>query len=220
MPVCRAVCVTIAWRGSLAVEVPYNLTYLSRTELVERLQGKVDPVELNRILSAYDMAASVHELQLRRDGSPYFYHVTRVCKILIDELGVTDPDVLIAALLHDVLEDSQELSAEVLEYNFGPRVAAMVQTLTKDLRAHEQDPDAVDWQHVEQLRQAPPECLLIRLATRLDNFRCLGYDLKRNPLRYIQQTWERYIPLVQQWDDPRLKQVVQLLQRERNKFLG
>jgi len=204
----------------LTVELPYNLTYLSREELVERLQGNVDPVELNRILSAYDVAASVHESQFRRDGSPYFYHVTRVCKILIDELGVRDPDILIAALLHDVLEDSSELSAEVLQYNFGPRVAQMVQTLTKDLQAHERDPDAVDWQQVERLRHAPPECLLIRLATRLDNFRCLSYDLKRNPLRYIQQTWERYIPLAQQWDDPRLKQVVALLQRERNKFLG
>ncbi len=204
----------------MAAEVPYNLTYLSREELVQRLKDKVDPVELNRILSAYDVAASVHELQLRRDGSPYFYHVTRVCKILIDELGVTDPDVLIAALLHDVLEDSEELSPAVLEYNFGPRVAAMVQTLTKDLRAHERDPDAVDWEQVERLRRSPPECLLIRLATRLDNFRCLGYDLKRNPLRYIQQTWERYIPLAQQTDDPRLKHVVALLQRERNKFLG
>lgn len=204
----------------MATEVPYNLTYLSRQELVERLKGKVDPRDLNRILSAYDVAASVHELQLRRDGSPYFYHVTRVCKILIDELGVTDPDTLIAALLHDVLEDSQELTAGILEYNFGPRVAAMVQTLTKDLQAHERDPDAVDWEHVERLRRAGPECLLIRLATRLDNFRCLGYDLKRNPFRYIQQTWERYIPLAQQYDDPRLKQLVTLLQRERNKFLG
>ncbi|MCS6966743.1 MAG: HD domain-containing protein [Candidatus Kapabacteria bacterium] len=204
----------------MASDLPYNLTYLSRQELVERLQGKVDPVELNRILSAYDVAASVHELQLRRDGSPYFYHVTRVCKILLDELGITDPDVLIAALLHDVLEDSEELSAEVLEYNFGARAAAMVQTLTKDLQAHERDPDAVDWEHVERLRRAPAECLLVRLATRLDNFRCLGYDLKRNPLRYIQQTWERYIPLAQQFDDPRLKQLVSLLQRERNKFWG
>lgn len=204
----------------MAAEVPYNLTYLSRQELIERLQGRVDPIELNRILSAYDVAASVHELQIRRDGSPYFYHVTRVCKIFLEEVGVTDPDTLIAALLHDVLEDSEELSAAVLEYNFGTRVATMVQTLTKDLRAHERNPDAVDWEQVERLRRASPECLLIRLATRLDNLRCLGYDLKRNPLRYIQQTWERYIPLAQQWDDPRLKRIVALLQRERNKFLG
>ncbi len=204
----------------MATEVPYNLTYLSRRELIDRLQGTVDPLELNRILSAYDLAASVHELQIRRDGSPYFYHVTRVCKILIDELGVRDPDTLIAALLHDVLEDSRELSVGVLEYNFGARVAKMVATLTKDLEAHERDPDAVDWEQVERLRRASPECLLIRLATRLDNLRCLGYDLKRNPLRYIQQTWERYIPLVELWDDPRLKAIVALLQRERNKFLG
>lgn len=202
------------------MSVPYNFTYLSREELIERLQGKVDPVELNRILSAYDVAASVHELQLRRDGSPYFYHVTRVCKILIDELGVTDPDVLIAALLHDVLEDSEVLSREVLEYNFGPYVAYLVETLTKDLRAHELDPDAVDLEHVERLRKAPPECLMIRLATRLDNFRCLGYDLKRNPLRYIQQTSERYLPLAEQSSDPRLRYLTEALKRERNKFLG
>jgi len=78
----------------------------------------------------------------------------------------------------------------------------------------------VDLEHVERLRKAPPECLMIRLATRLDNFRCLGYDLKRNPLRYIQQTSERYLPLAEQSSDPRLRYLAEALKRERNKFLG
>ncbi|MCS6809276.1 MAG: HD domain-containing protein [Bacteroidota bacterium] len=200
---------------------PYNRTFLAKDELEARLRDAMDILDLHKVLSAYELAESVHESIIRNDGTPFFYHSTRVCKILIDELECFDADVLSAALLHDVLEDSKTLTKEVLEYNFGQYVAYIVETLTKDLEVQRQKPDEVDLAHVEKLKNASEDCLLIRLAARLDNFRCLEFNLKRNPILYINNTAERYIPLAEKRPaNKRLQYLVRELKKERNKFLG
>jgi (p)ppGpp synthase/HD superfamily hydrolase len=200
---------------------PYNLTFLSKAELEERLRDRIELEHINRIISAYELGESVHETQKRNDGTPYFYHTSRVCKILIDELRCFDPDLLCASLVHDVLEDSQDINATVLEYNFGATVAFIVQTLTKDLERQKLMPDLVDLEHVEALRRASEDCLLIRLVARLDNFRCLEFNLKRNPIIYVNNTSERYMPLAERikWNT-HLQYVLRELKKERNKFIG
>lgn len=198
----------------------YNQTTLTRIELEESLVQHCNPMELNKIMSAYELSESVHEGQIRGDGSAYFYHCARVCKILLHEIRIIDVDVLAAALLHDVIEDSPTLSISVLEYNFGRYVAYLVETLTKDLERREVEPEIVDKEHIELLKQSSSDCLLIKLAARLDNFRCLEFNLKRNPHQYIQETEELYIPLAENSDIPHLTYLVVELKKERNKFLG
>jgi (p)ppGpp synthase/HD superfamily hydrolase len=200
---------------------PYNHTTISKDELEERLRDKVDVLDIHKIISAYELAESVHEPITRNDGTPYFYHSARVCKLLVDELECYDADTLAAALLHDVLEDSTTVTKEVLEYNFGQYVAYIVETLTKDLATQRQKPDEIDLAHVEKLHNASEDCLLIRLAARLDNFRCLEFNLKRNPILYINNTTERYIPLAEKRpNSKRLQYLSRELKKERNKFLG
>ncbi len=198
----------------------YNQTTLTRIELEESLVQHCNPMELNKVMSAFELSESVHEGQTRGDGSVYFYHCTRVCKILLHEMGITDVDVLSAALLHDVIEDSPTLSASVLEYNFGTYVAYIVEILSKDLERREVEPEEVDKEHIELLKQSSSDCLLIKLAARLDNFRCLEFNLKRNPHRYIQETEELYIPLAENSIISHLNYLVVELKKERNKFLG
>ena len=199
----------------------YHKTYLTQSELEYLLHDKVDIADMQRIMSAYEMAKSVHEIQTRKDGTPYFYHCSRVCKIIIEELKLFDADLISAALLHDVLEDSKEITKEIISYNFGEYVAYIVETLTKDLNAQEVNPDDVDIAHVELLKRSSDDCLVIRLTARLDNFRCLDYDLKSNPLRYINDTTERYLPLAEnRIDNSALQYLSKELKNERNKFLG
>lgn len=201
--------------------VLYNHTTLTKDELESRLRDKVDVLDVHKVMSAYELAESVHEPQKRNDGTPYFYHAARVCKILMDELECYDSDILCAALLHDVLEDSRTITKEVLEYNFGQYVAYIVETLTKDLSTQRQKPDEIDLQHVEKLRNESEDCLLIRLTARLDNFRCLEFNLKRNPILYITNTTDRYIPLAEKRpNNKRLQYISRELKKERNKFLG
>lgn len=198
----------------------YNKIYLTQSELEYLLHGKINIVDMQRIMSAYEIARSVHEPQLRRDGTPYFYHCTRVCKIIIEELHITDPDMIAASLLHDVLEDSKDITKEIIAYNFGDYVAYIVETLTKDLAAQERNHDAVDIAHVELLKRSSADCLIIRLAARLDNFRCLENDIKSNPIKYVNETTERYLPLAENSANAHLQYLANELKKERNKFLG
>src|SRR5436190_14378516 len=92
-------------------------------------------IEINQALDAYEMAESVHEGQKRPDGTPYFWHPSRVAKIALTELEIHDITIITAALLHDVLEDSDVITAEILEYNFSPYTSYLVQMLTKDIKA-------------------------------------------------------------------------------------
>ncbi len=200
--------------------VPYNMTFLSRTELVAALKHRINPVELTKVESAYELAENVHAPLDRKDGSPWFYHITRVCGIVLNELNIYDTDSLCASLLHDVLEDSETVSKNVLEYNFGSYVAYIVETLTKDLSRQRELPDVVDREHVEQLRHASQDCVLIRLAARLDNFRCLEFNLKRNPIKYVNDTIERYTPLARNSNDANLRYLVDQLQKEGSKFFS
>jgi GTP pyrophosphokinase len=198
----------------------YNKTHLTQSELEYLLHDKMSLVDLQRIMSAYEMARSVHENQTRRDGTPYFFHCTRVCKIVIEELRLYDADLVCSVLLHDVLEDSKQITKEIIAYNFGEYVAYVVETLTKDLEAQERNYDAIDKAHAEALKRSSEDCVLIRLAARLDNFRCLEFDLKSNPLKYVSDTSERYMPLAESSTNSALQTLVAEMKIVRNKFLG
>lgn len=199
----------------------YNRTFLSKSELREQLMHRIGAMELNRIMSAYEMAENVHQFQVRNDGTPYFWHVTRVTRILLDELNIHDPDILIASLLHDTLEDSDILNPEVLEYNFGPFVSFLVETLTKEIRV-EDGPlrEQIDREYVERLKNGPEDCTVIKLADRLDNFRCLAFNLKRNPYKYVKETSEHYMPMAEASSNLHMMYLLRELKHERNKFFG
>jgi GTP pyrophosphokinase len=198
----------------------YNKTHLTQSELEYLLHDKMSLVDLQRVMSAYEMARSVHEQQTRRDGTPYFYHCTRVCKIVIEELRLYDADLVCAVLLHDVLEDSKQITKEIISYNFGEYVSYVVETLTKDLSAQELNYDAIDIAHAELLKRSSEDCLIVRLAARLDNFRCLEFDLKSNPIKYVSDTSERYLPLAEGSRNHALHVLVTEMKMVRNKFLG
>jgi (p)ppGpp synthase/HD superfamily hydrolase len=201
--------------------IRYNQTFLTKSELTERMMPLVDPAELTRIISAYEMAENVHQFQKRNDGTPYFWHPTRVTKILLNELNITDPDLLCTALLHDTLEDSDILTPEVLAYNFGSYVAYMVETLTKEIRV-EDGPlrDQIDREYVERLMNSPEDCRIIKLSDRLDTLRCLEFNLKRNPYKYVKETTEHYMPMAEDASNMHLLYLLKEMKKERNKFFG
>lgn len=199
----------------------YNQTFLSKSEIRDRLLPQIGAVQLNRVMCAYDMAENVHQFQTRNDGTPYIWHPSRVTKILLDELDITEPDVLIAALLHDTLEDSDILNSEVLEYNFGPYVSYLVETLTKEIRVDDGPlREQIDREYVQRLKNASEDCRIIKLADRLDNIRCLEFNLKRNPYKYVKETSEHYMPMAEGSNNLNMLYLLKELKKERNKFFG
>ncbi|MDP4200594.1 MAG: HD domain-containing protein [Bacteroidota bacterium] len=199
----------------------YNLTFLSREDLESMLRERgMDAVDVNKVLDAYDMAESVHEFQKRLDGTPYFWHPSRVAKIFIEELNHFDPPLICAALLHDALEDSNVLTPEIIELNFGSYTSYLVQKLTKDIKATGPMKDWVEREYVERLMQSSEDARMLKLADRLDTYRCLEFNVKKNPIKYIMETTEHYFPLAHGSQNPRLRYLIKELQKEQNKFLG
>jgi guanosine-3',5'-bis(diphosphate) 3'-pyrophosphohydrolase len=89
--------------------------------------------DLDKILAAAAFAAGKHRMQRRKDAeaSPYINHPLTLAHILSSEGGISDPDVLCAALLHDTVEDT-DTSLEELEQLFGAEVASIVAEVTND----------------------------------------------------------------------------------------
>lgn len=95
---------------------------LARESLPER--------DIERIRVAHAIAARSHERQRRNDNQPYIIHPVRVAVFLLGVIGIKDPDILAAALLHDVVEDSPTTVAEIRSA-LGKRVADYVEKLTR-----------------------------------------------------------------------------------------
>jgi (p)ppGpp synthase/HD superfamily hydrolase len=199
----------------------YNETYLSRKELESLLRERgIDAVAVNKVLDAYDMAESVHEFQKRPDGTPYFWHPSRVARIVLIEIGQTDANILCAALLHDALEDSHVLTPEILDLNFGSYTSYLVQKLTKDIKAEGAMKDWVEKEYIEKLLAASEDARMLKLADRLDTYRCLEFNVKKNPIKYIMETQQHYFPLAHGSNNPHMAYLIKELQKEQNKFLG
>lgn len=199
----------------------YNETYLTRGELEHMLKGRnVTAININMAVDAYEMAETVHEFQKRPDGTPYFWHPSRVAKIIIEELNIFDISMVCAALLHDVLEDSQVLTPDILEYNFGAYTSYLVSMLTKDIKAEGSIREMIEKEYVERLSGATEDAKLLKLCDRLDTFRCLEFNVKKNPIKYLMETSKHYFPLAEKSTDPKMKYILKELQKAQNKFLG
>lgn len=130
---------------------------------------------LSRVLDAIDLAARAHHGQLRKgpSGAPYVVHPLRVMSNLVTIGGVTDADVLCAAALHDVLEDTDTPTAVIAD-RFGEHVLALVRELTK---APGLDGEASKRAVIASIPSMSPDAQAIKLADVLANVR----DVREDP---------------------------------------
>lgn len=121
-------------------------------------------------------AAQKHRDQRRKDTheTPYVNHPINVCTILSVEAGIKDDAVLMAALLHDVVEDTDATFAD-LEQQFGPDVTSLVREVTDDKSLEKQERKRLQ---IENASKSTSRAKLIKLADKLDNLRDL---LKETP---------------------------------------
>jgi guanosine-3',5'-bis(diphosphate) 3'-pyrophosphohydrolase len=125
--------------------------------------------DIARLIKATDFAARKHRLQKRKDAeaSPYINHPLALARVLRLEAGVEDIDVIIAAILHDTLEDT-ETTLEELEREFGPRIARIVDEVTDDHSLPKAERKRLQ---VERAPQASPQAKLVKLADKICNLR-------------------------------------------------
>jgi guanosine-3',5'-bis(diphosphate) 3'-pyrophosphohydrolase len=135
----------------------------------------------HRYAEAVLYAFRKHGDQRRRDGSPYVAHPLRVAESLRTIGGITDPDVIIAGLLHDLIEDT-ECEWANLEFRFGARVADLVAVLSGDMRLPKPERRR---EILERIRGADDDAKAIRLADRLDNLTDLAGFTEAGKREYI-----------------------------------
>ncbi|MFC5370062.1 RelA/SpoT family protein [Arcanobacterium bovis] len=146
-----------------------------------------------RIIHAYEVAKHCHEGQKRKSGEPYITHPIAVCEILA-ELGM-DEDTLVAALLHDTVEDTGYTLKEVTK-EFGETVALLVDGVTKLDKV--EFGEAAQAETVRKMVVAMAKdirVLLIKLGDRLHNARTWGYVESSSAAKKARETLEIYAPL-------------------------
>lgn len=151
--------------------------------------------DAGRVEAAFRFAEAAHTSQFRDEGTPFIEHPVRVARILWEELGSRDVDMIVAALNHDVLEDCDWLDESVLAGALGERATELVKAVTKPQVPDDQKA-ARDRAYLDSLRTISSDARLLKLADRIDNLRSVvhsGDDAKAG--RYLEVSRDEFIPL-------------------------
>jgi guanosine-3',5'-bis(diphosphate) 3'-pyrophosphohydrolase len=173
--------------------IPFDLE-LYRRQMRKYIGGKPDE---HIFWDALDFAVEAHDDQWRRSGDAYILHPCSVAKILASEMDITHPEILAAALLHDTVEDVEEVTEELVGKNFGQYVQAMVEGCTKVTHASGDKQSHYKKVHRKIFSGAAlrPEVMLVKLADRLHNLRTLKAMPKRKQQKIADETLDIYAPL-------------------------
>ena len=165
-------------------------------ELLQKLKKNFSEAEFQELKAAYDFSVSAHEGQKRQTGEPYFIHPCAVVNILVD-LGFDDVSTLVAAFLHDVLEDTPVTSDE-LEQKFGKEVLELVEGVTKLDKikfVSAEDEQAENLRKMFFAMAKDYRVIIIKLADRLHNMRTLDALKPEKQIKIATQSLKIYAPL-------------------------
>lgn len=164
-------------------------------DLCKIVEKYLSAEEISEIFSAYLLGAEAHQTQTRRSGEAYIFHPLAVAGILA-ELGMDKPS-LVAALLHDVLEDTP-LSKDELAKQFGEQVAELVDGLSKLRSRHFPNKTRARAASFYKLIHATirdVRVIIIKLADRLHNIRTIQYMKPDSRRRIARETIDFYAPI-------------------------
>lgn len=172
------------------------------TEEIDKLAGEVfavleprsTPEEMERVRDAYAFASEAHKGQNRNSGEPYISHPTSVALIAASELEL-DSNAVIAAFLHDVVEDTPH-TIEEIRGRFGDDVAFLVDVVTKKKKAqYAQSKQIENFQQILDSVHYDIRALLIKLSDRLHNMRTLDSMRPDKQMKIAGETDFFYAPL-------------------------
>ena len=163
--------------------------------LLEKLRGSRPSEDPWLVRRAFDIAAERHRDQFRSSGDPYVTHLLEVAHILADMR--LDATTLAAALLHDVIEDT-EFPISRIDERFGSEVARLVEGVTKIGRLNMMAPEARQAENVRKMLLAmvhDVRVVMVKLADRLHNMRTLEFLEVSKQQRIARETMDIYAPI-------------------------
>ncbi len=164
-------------------------------ELIEKAATYLKKQDLNKIQESYAFADEAHKGQLRKSGEPYILHPLAVAEILVNMQ--MDATSIMAALLHDVVEDTT-VSLDTVHDKFGKSCAMIVDGLTKLERIQFQSKEEQQNENYRKMFVAMAQdirVILIKLADRLHNMRTLKYQSEESQRRISEETLEIFCPI-------------------------
>ena len=163
--------------------------------LEEKIRESGHNMDLGRIRAAYETARMAHSGQKRKDGSPYVTHCVAAAEITV-EMGL-DEDSIIAALLHDVIEDTNLTHTDIAR-QFGEPVADIVEGVTKLTRVQYTSKEDEQMENLRKMLMAMAKdirVILIKIADRLHNMRTMAYQTPEKQRAKSLETMEIYAPI-------------------------
>ena len=167
----------------------------SVSHLNAKLAEYLSPAELKKVKEAYRFSDEMHLGQMRMSGEPYISHPIAVAEICAD--WKLDAQAIMAALLHDVMED-QDVKKEELIERFGAPVATLVDGLSKLEKIEFQSQIEAQAENFRKMLLAMARdvrVILVKLADRLHNMRTLGAMSSEKKRRIARETMEVYVPI-------------------------
>jgi guanosine-3',5'-bis(diphosphate) 3'-pyrophosphohydrolase len=164
-------------------------------DLVERITTNGISVDISHIRAAFELAVSAHAGQKRRDGSPYVTHTVKAAEITAD-MGL-DEDSIVAALLHDCIEDTT-VTYDDIARQFGVTVADIVEGVTKLTRVQYTSKEDEQMENLRKMLLAMAKdirVILIKIADRLHNMRTMEYMSAEKQRSKSLETMEIYAPI-------------------------
>ena len=174
-------------------------------QLEEKVRASNPHADTTRLRAAFEYANAHHGQQLRKSGEPYITHPIAVAELVAD-LGL-DMDSIIAALLHDCIEDTDSTHDEISK-QFGATVADLVEGVTKLTRMQYTSKEEEQMENLRKMFMAMAKdvrVILIKLCDRLHNMRTLQYQSERKQKEKALETMEIYAPIAHRLGMQRIK---------------
>ena len=177
------------------METNYDaLIQASADDLFQQMSTKVDQKDIDRLRVAFEFAREAHSPQKRKSGEPYIIHPVNVARIVAEELEL-GADPVIAAFLHDVVEDTKYTIDDIRD-RFGEDVAFLVGVVTKEKKDKYVHSKQIDnFRQILASMQYDVRALLIKLADRLHNMRTLDSMRADKQMKIAGETDYFYAPL-------------------------
>lgn len=220
--------------------MPERVYYMDFHELMTRIEKSNVTYDIDKISNAYNFADEAHGDQRRVSGVPYILHPTSVACILAD-MGM-DTDSIVAALLHDVVEDTQ-VTLDTVKKLFGNEVAMLVDGLTKISKIKFTDREEHQAENIRKMLMAMSNdirVIIVKLADRLHNMRTIGCVAEQKRRDKARECLDIYAPIAHRLGMKNIKEELEdlsiryldpiayeeietelrLSEKDRNEFIG
>jgi guanosine-3',5'-bis(diphosphate) 3'-pyrophosphohydrolase len=181
--------------SSLRSLLPYGRRSIGINQLISKLETYLPPDQVERVQEAYDFAFQAHAGQRRRSGEPYITHPVAVADLLADLR--LDAQTMIAAILHDVMEDTPNTKDEITE-RFGREVAELVDGVSKldqvQFRSRA-EAQAESFRKMLLAMVRDIRVIMVKLADRTHNMRTLGAMPPAKRRTIARETLDIYAPI-------------------------